>query len=270
MNDIDVLLRPEQLGALETILLQLGYEAHYKSPQSGARIVKHTSTFRKHTGDGATPNPYLSGESERTIEPHTSLEESWFGLRADITPGVWQRSIASNFGGHRARVLCPSDLMLHLSIHLTFHLIMGYPSLVQLIDLLMVSRTLRADAWTALVQRARAQKVSGFIYAALRLAHTTLAAPIPDEVLRALCADTPTSVRAHAETLSLADAMQRTQRPPLTTLTQRLRRGVQERAETARWASSMSERVAIWRTLVDVGRTDTGQMIGARLRSFGS
>ncbi len=266
MNDIDVLVQPEQLPALETILLRLGYAAHYKSPESGARVVKHTSTFRKRSGDGATPNPYISSESERTIEPHSSLEESWFGLRADITRGVWQRSITTNFGAHSARALCPSDLLLHLSVHLTFHLIMGYPSLVQLVDLLMVSRTLQADDWTALVLRAREQKVSGFIYAALRLARITLHAPIPEFVLRGLAEHTRAHVRAHAETLSLQDVMHRTQRPPLTTLAQRLQRGIHERRETARWARSIGERAAVWRTLVDVSRTDTARLIGARLR----
>lgn len=270
MNDIDVLVRPEQLPALEALLLRLGYEAHYKSPERGARVVKHTSTFRKPGGDGATPNPYLSASAERTLEPHTSLEESWFGLRADVTPGVWERSVPIGFPGIAApaRALCPSDLLLHLSVHLTFHLIMGYPSLVQLVDLLMLSGALAPQDWQSVVPRARTHRVSPFVYAALRLAWLALHAPIPGEVIGALAAATPPRVRAHAETFSVGDLMQRTQRPPLNTLPQRIGRGVQERAEVARWTGSLTGRAAVWRTLLDVGHTDTSQLIAERVRQW--
>ena len=60
--------------------------------------------------------------------------------------------------------------------------------------------------------------------------------------------------------------MQRAQRPPLTTIRQRLARSVYERAETARWAGTLRQRLAIWGTLVDVAHTDTGKLLGARLR----
>ena len=266
MNDIDILVRPSDLPAVEALLTRLGYVGHYKDADAGARVTKHTSTFRKPTPDATTPNPYLSAEGERTIEPHTSLEESWFGLRADISPGLWERSTAIDYRGHAAHALCPSDLMLHLCIHLTFHLIMGWPSLVQLVDVLMVSRILTPSDWDAVVSRARERRVSGFIYAALRLAHTTLAAPIPAEVLQQLAMATPSRLRRHADTLSLADVMRRTQQPPLTTIGQRLRRGIADRSETARWAATFGQRLAVWRTLVDVARTDTGRMIGQKIK----
>ncbi|MEP7199133.1 MAG: nucleotidyltransferase family protein, partial [Chloroflexota bacterium] len=103
MNDIDVLLRPNDLPVIESLLTRLGYIGEHKDPERGARVTKHVSTFRKPHGDAMTPNPYLSTESERTVEPHISLEESWFGLRADITPGVWERSVAIDYHGHAAR-----------------------------------------------------------------------------------------------------------------------------------------------------------------------
>ncbi|MEP7200597.1 MAG: nucleotidyltransferase family protein, partial [Chloroflexota bacterium] len=180
--------------------------------------------------------------------------------------GVWERSVAIDYHGHAARALCPSDLLLHLCIHLTVHLIMGRPSIVQLVDLLMVSRRMSNGDWSAVAQRARERNVTGYIYAALRLAHVVLAAPIPDGMLRDLANATPSHVRAHAETISLDDVMQRTQQPPLTMLRQRLLRGVQDRAETARWAGTIGERWNVWRTLLDVTRTDTGRMIGEKIR----
>lgn len=266
MNDIDILVRSEQLKTVETLLRHLGYIGYYKDAALGARVIKHTSAFRKPRGDGATPNPYLSAERERTVEPHVSLEESWYGLRADITPGVWERSVPIDVNGHTARALCATDLMLHLSIHLTFHLIMGWPSLVQLIDLLIVSGRLTPAEWVEVVRRARERNVSGFIYAALRLAQRALAAPIPESALTDLAKTTPSRIRAHAETLSLRNVMERTQKPPLHGLADRIRRGVRDRAETARWANTWREQLHIWRTLIDVAHTDTGRLIGERIK----
>ena len=269
MNDIDVLVRPPDLPLIEAMLLRLGYAGHYKDPAEGARVVKHTSTFRKPAVDAGVANPYLNTASERTVEPHTSLEESWYGLRADITPGVWERSVETVSAGRPARALCLSDLMLHLCIHLTFHLIMGWPSLVQLLDLLWVSRRLEPADWDEVYLRAIDRSAAAYIYAALRLAGSALDAPVPGAIMARLAAATPAAVRAHADGLSAADVMRRAQRPPLTTLRGRLARGMVERAETARWAGTVRQRLAIWGTLVDVVHTDTGKLLGARLRKAG-
>jgi len=43
-------------------------------------------------------------------------------------------------------------------------------------------------------------------------------------------------------------------------------RSVHDRAETARWAGTLPERLAVWGTLIDVAHTDTGKLLGARLR----
>lgn len=266
MNDIDILVQPAHLPQVEALLKQLGYEGHYKSATAGARITKHTSTFRKPHTLEHTPNPYLSAENERTIEPHTSLEESWFGLRADLTAGIWERSLLLDYHGQPARALCLSDLLLHLCLHLTFHLIMGWPSLVQLLDLRMVSVRLSPHDWDAVWQRARDLRVTGYIYAALRLAHLTLAVPIPTAVLHKLAQATPTAIRAHAETFSLRNLMERTQKPPLLTIRQRLQRGVQDRQEAARWTTTWGEWWRVWHTLLDVAHTDTGKIIKQRIK----
>ena len=90
MNDIDLLFTPEELPKAENLLTKLDYGGKHKSAERGARVTKHTSTFRRESGQGngrTTPNPYISTTLDRTVEPHVSLEESWFGLKADITPG---------------------------------------------------------------------------------------------------------------------------------------------------------------------------------------
>ena len=83
----------------------------------------------------------------------------------------------------------------------------------------------------------------------------------PLSVLQALAAASPASVRAAIKTLSLPDLLRRTQRAPLLTIAQRLRRGVEDRAETARWAHSPTEWLHVWWTLLYVRRTDTWRLL---------
>jgi hypothetical protein len=256
MNDIDLLFLPEDLLAVGEVLHRLGYGSKAKSAETGPGITKHTSTFQPKMRPAATPNPYLSADGSRMIEPHRSLEESWFGLRCDLTPGMWERSLTTTLAGRPARVLSPADALLHLCVHLTYHLIQRSPSFVQLADLAVFAGRVHVD-WDDFVARTRALGASGYAYAAARLAVQTLSAPIPPEVVRALAADSPSAVRSVAGTLSLSDVMRRTQVAPLRTLGQRLQRGVTDRAETARWAHSPREWLRVWGTLVDVRKTDT-------------
>ncbi len=260
MNDIDLLFRAEDMPMVSGALHELGYGSKDKSPEQGPGITKHTRTFQRPDGAAATPNPYLSASGSRMIEPHRSLEESWFGLKCDLTPGMWERSQAIEIAGCHARALAPADALLHLCVHLTFHLIMGSPSFVQLADLAVFTERVKVD-WDEFQVRTRHRRASGYAYAAARLARESLAASFPAEVLTALAAASPSGARAVAERLSVADVMRRTQQPPLRTIGQRLRRGVADRAETARWAHSSGERLKVWWTLFDVRRTDTWQML---------
>ena len=96
------------------------------------------------------------------IEPHTSLEESWFGLKVDVTGGVRGRAITENLNGHECLVLSREDLLLHLCVHFCFHLIMGSPAMVQLTDLLAVTSQGGIN-WRVFVERGKRNRV-GSLY----------------------------------------------------------------------------------------------------------
>lgn len=262
MNDIDLLFTPAELPRAAEMLAALGYEGKHKPAELGAGVTKHTSTYRRvaPAHEGATPNPYLSTQSDRTVEPHTSLEESWFGLKVDITPGVRERARPVAFGQHHSRVLTAEDLLLHLCVHFCFHLIMGAPSLVQLTDLLVVARAGTLN-WSTFSQRAIANRAAPYAWAALTLAHQLMAAPVPAATLTELKQATPALLRRRVEKLALADILRRSQQKPLTTIPQRLRRGFSDRAETARWAPDWRGRWQVWRTALNVTRTDTGRLL---------
>lgn len=259
MNDIDLLFKPEELPAAELVLESLGYGGKYKSAELGPGVTKHTSTYQRAATSASTPNPYLSSEAERMIEPHSSLEESWFGLRVDITPGVRERAVEAHLGGSVCQVLAREDLLLHLCVHFCFHLIMGSPAMVQLLDLSFAS-TGEVD-WDLMTHRAVERDAAPFALAALTLARRLLGAPIPEPTLARLERASPESHRRRVAALTLADVLRRTQQKPLRGVVQRLQRGVADRAEAARWASDWRGQWRVWRTALDVGRTDTARLM---------
>lgn len=291
MNDIDLLFEPDELREAEAALESLGYTGKRKTPALGPGVTKHTSTFRRDAASARTPNPYLSPETDRVIEPHTSLEESWFGLKVDITPGVRQRAVEAGLPGYRCRVLSPEDLLLHLCVHFCFHLIMGAPSMVQLADLLAVIQpagaarlttqppnprttqpprhpTLGFLNYSTFITRAAQTRSAPYALAALTLAHKLLGAPVPSETLDALARGAPAPLRKRIDSLALADVLRRTQQKPLTSIPQRIARGFADRAETARWATDWRGRWAVWRTALNVFATDTGRiLINSKLQS---
>ncbi len=260
MNDIDLLFTPAELPAAQAGLASLGYGGKHKSAEVGPGVVKHTSTFKRAETESLTPNPYLSTESERMIEPHTSLEEAWFGLKVDVTPGVRERAVEAELGGQPGRVLSNEDLLLHLCVHFCFHFIQGSPAMVQLADLKEVT-TLPMD-WPAFTERAIACRAVPYALAALMLAQKLLDAPVADaHALPKLANATPEPMRRRIHQLGLADILQRTQQTPLRTFGERLRRGLSDRAETARWAPNWRGRWRVWRTALKFENTDTGRLL---------
>lgn len=260
MNDIDLLFQESEMVRVDAVFRRLGYEARHKSPQLGAGVTKHTSTYRRPGPDGATPNPYLSAAGDRTVEPHVSLQESWYGLQVDMTPGVQQRARTVTLCREPARVLADEDLLLHLSLHFTFHLIMGAPALVQLCDLLAACRRLDID-WDLFVQRARDAGAAPYALAALFLVQRLLHAPLPTAVLAALERDTPRGIRNAIIRLDLETIMRRTQQTPWRNTPQRILHGLRARAETARWAPDFATRLKVWSTALQVTRSDTGRQL---------
>jgi hypothetical protein len=263
MNDIDLLFTSAERPAAEAVLESLGYAGKRRSPDVGPGVTKHTSTFRRATAQAATPNPYLSTAADRTVEPHTSLEESWFGLKVDITAGVRERAAPARLGGHACRVLAREDLLLHVCVHFCFHLIMGAPSMVQLADVLAVTSAGGID-WPAFAERAIACRAAPYTLAAVTLARDLLGAPAPHDAAQRLARATPGPLRRRVERLGLIDILRRTQQKPLTTIAQRIRRGFSDRAEAARWAPDWRAGWAVWKTALAVGRTDTGRMLLGR------
>ncbi len=270
MNDIDLLFRVEDLPQIGPVLEELGYRGKHKSAEQGPGITKHLSTYRREGRQGDTPNPYLSTTGERMIEPHGSLEESWFGLKVDITPGVWARAVPLSLGGQPAYRLSTSDMILHLTVHAAFHVIMGASVFVQLYDIGRVLDTWATELnWPEILSLTRQAKTQAFVFAGLYWAKTLYGAAIPETPLVALEKECSPDLAAYVRSLDAAGIFRRTQHPPLTTVPQRLRRGLADRQEAARWAGSLGEKWHIWQTALAFHKTDTATLLKKGLKAHG-
>ena len=267
MNDIDLLFQPEDLAHVGPVLERLGYRGKHKTAGQGPGVTKHLSTYRRDGSEGSTPNPYLSAAADRTVEPHRSLEESWFGLTVDITPGVWERAIPLSLHGQPAYRLSTNDLLLHLAVHAAFHVIMGTAVFVQLYDLKQVVATWGHNIdWPQLLSLAETAQAQPFLYAGLYWTSRLYCTPIPLDVLTKLAQACPPDLAAYVQSLGPVQIFERSQQPPLVTLPQRLRRGLSDRRETARWAGSWSTRWKVWQTALAFYKTDTANLWRQKLK----
>ncbi len=270
MNDIDLLFRPEDLPRVGPILESLGYGGKHKEANKGPGITKHLSTYCRAGNHGSTPNPYLSASGDRMVEPHGSLEESWFGLNVDITPGVWERAAPISLYGQPAYRLSTNDLLLHLTVHAAFHVIMGASVFVQLYDIGCVMKTWSVELnWSQVLTLALRAKVQPFVYAGLYWAGTLYQVAIPEAVLGGLEKECAPDLVAYVRSLDAASIFKRTQHPPLKTLSQRLRRGIEDRREAARWAGSLGQKWKIWQTALAFYNTDTASWLKKGLKAQG-
>jgi hypothetical protein len=270
MNDIDLLFRPEDMFKVGPVLENLGYQGKHKAADQGPGVTKHLSTYRRAGDAASTPNPYLSAGGDRMVEPHGSLEESWFGLKVDITPGVWERAVPLSLHGQPAYRLSTSDMLLHLAVHATFHVIMGASVFVQLYDIKQVVEVWPVELnWSLVLNLTRKAKAQAFVYAGLYWAKTLYRAAIPDAPLIALEKECSPNLVAYVQSLDALAIFRRTQHPPLTTLAQRLRRGIVDRREAARWAGSLSQKWRIWQTALAFYKTDTAGLLRKGLKAHG-
>lgn len=204
------------------------------------------------------------------VEPHASLEEAWFGLKVDITPGVWERAVPISLYDQPAFRLSTGDMLVHLAVHAAFHVIMGASVFIQLYDIGRVVETWSTELnWPQIINLTRKAKAQAFVYAGLYWARALYQAPVPDAPLLALEKECQPNLVAYVQSLDARGILQRTQHPPLKTLKQRLQRGVVDRQEAARWAGSLSQKWQIWQTALAFYKTDTASLLKKGLKAQG-
>ena len=119
------------------------------------------------------------------FELHGSLR-SWAGLPAHVSETAWARSHETQIDGLNVRVLAPTDMLLHVGLHLSRKDLFR-SGLAGLLDLRLVLEQWRdLWNWAALTDEYLRFGIDLWMRLAFHLARELVAAPVPDDVLRVL------------------------------------------------------------------------------------
>jgi hypothetical protein len=174
MGDVDLLVHPGDLLRANRILCQLGYRSNEAWGSEAWYEAHHHHLAPLDAPDGSL-----------IVELHRSIVMK--GQARVPVEDLWARSRFEQIGGATFRVLAPTDLLLHLCLHL------GHDNAFvggKLRDLRDMAEAIRcygdAIEWDAVVGRARAWRVGRHVYWALWLARDMVGAAVPAAVLEGL------------------------------------------------------------------------------------
>lgn len=171
MSDIDLLVKKEDLPHAEKIMFDLGYVFEGGKPREWY-IENHF-----HLG-------YFHPERTILVEVHWHIGRPSHPSRIAITDtGIierwWERTRTVEISGMRTLVLCPDDLLLHLSLHFIKHRFIseGFKgpftsrgALIQLCDIFQILKHYKNEFnWDRLRQEAEEYEITSLISSTLHL-----------------------------------------------------------------------------------------------------
>lgn len=172
MNDIDLLVKKQDLPKCLEVMQELGYRTTTYFSLADENIdTKHVPPMERPGG--------------ALVELHWTLleEDEPFTIDAEA---LWERMVPARIANVDAFALGVEDLILHLCLHLTYQHYLNL-GLRGLMDIALVIHKFRPEIdWQKLVEIAQtwgAEKVAALT---LKLVETQLNIPIPSEVLSAL------------------------------------------------------------------------------------
>ena len=172
MNDIDILIRKQDLAACISTLQGLGYTSStYFSLEDKNVDTKHLPPMQKSGG--------------MMVEVHWTLleEDEPFTIDAEA---LWVRTVPAKIANVDALTLGVEDLILHLCLHLTYQHYLNL-GLRGLLDIAMVINKFKEEIdWQKLVEIAKSWRNERVTALTLRLVETQLNIPIPAEVFSSL------------------------------------------------------------------------------------
>ena len=171
MSDIDLLLRKEQLGKVESKLLDMGYlfDGHGKTKEFYLQHHYHWMFTKR---------------SAISIEIHWHIMRPEGPFSIDIA-GFWKRAQWTKIAGVEALVLCPEDLVLYLCQHFWKHKLLG--GIRPLCDIAETAKYYSGELdWSRLINTSSGWDMNPCSYLGLSLARELLGAPVRDDFLRAI------------------------------------------------------------------------------------
>jgi hypothetical protein len=191
MNDLDLLVRPDDEARMLDLLAGLGY-------RKLARGWKHIALARP---DGAGPIVSYDGEhpdNPRSLELHVRVAEQFWGIRYDLTSETWAGSAPGTLLGAEAQVSRPAALLHHLAVHASSDAIARRLRLLHLHDIALVAAQVGRAGWEQIARAAQARREERLVYPALLLASRYYPI-IPADVLATLRAGVPLALLRHLD-----------------------------------------------------------------------
>lgn len=172
MNDIDLMVKKEDLPTAEKIMSDLGYTF------AGKELPEWYRENHFHVG-------YLSPDKSILVELHWHIARKSHPSRiaiidSGLIEGFWERAKTSEIAGTKALVLCPEDLLLHLSLHFLKHRFMSNSfrgtftnrnALIQLCDISQILKHYGNEInWTRLEQEADKHGIKNLVFSIIHIA----------------------------------------------------------------------------------------------------
>ncbi len=172
MSDIDLLVKKQDLPKSMDAMKEIGYQIDTYFNLVDKNIdTKHVPPMQKKGG--------------ALVEVHWTLleEDEPFTIDAEA---LWQRSVPARIANVAALALSVEDLILHLSMHLTYQHYLNL-GLRGLLDIALVIHKFHSGIdWQKLVEIARSWGAERVAALTLKLVETQLNVPIPTEVISSL------------------------------------------------------------------------------------
>ncbi len=175
-NDLDLIVRKEDLSIAGKILLSEGYQPRTpfdEPPVGGPWEAEYNARNFDHLEKGIT------------IDLHWTITSDHFSFPFDLDQ-CRERAVSVSVGGTTLHTLCPEDYLLTLCAHGYTHY---WKKLAWVCDLAELIRATGNLNWPELMARARACRAERILFLGLCLASDLLGAELPDQIRAGIAAD---------------------------------------------------------------------------------
>jgi hypothetical protein len=169
-TDLDLIVRPSDLGKARRILAERGYKPLEELTQSQeAAVLKLDHNL-----------PLVRAKDQIILELHWRLAPVALTFQMPMQL-LWDRASTIVLGGQGVRGMSKSDLILVLSVHGTRHAWSAVEWITGLAELMRQSGEI---CWEQVIREAELFRVARMVRLALALAHGLLEAPVPHRLSR--------------------------------------------------------------------------------------
>ncbi|MEA2641256.1 MAG: hypothetical protein QOF51_2650 [Chloroflexota bacterium] len=167
LSDIDLLVPFDRLDQAADCLIRNGYQRYEQSLPDGHQHLP----------------PFITPDGRFVIELHHHVLAEANPYVLDMR-GFWARSQQRELAGVQATVLAPTDILLHVCIHLAFGHRYAFFPLRTFVDILAMTDCAREPLdWDLLLDTVQQTRTAGAVYWPLRLSQDWFGATIPPFVL---------------------------------------------------------------------------------------